>query len=291
MMSGWKGIGASLGKAIAEGRIGPDVAGSALRDIGALERLAPKRPPIDVIAIHRVHRLLRRRNLDPSAVSITVPEADFLALADFTFNGDTSASKLRCCDIEILRGRDGVMVWLNPCIKMVESDRKALEMEILRCLGWDSVAELPQSASGNGVSPSAKAVGEIGVAPGAASGNDRNPDGFAHLSNEAKIIAAKAAIARYAREKKLPSAEHLALFRELDSHFPRNKGSRRSGIAMLDDIDRNDHSLSSESLGRAADQAWIREGGAPYRHLIGTAAQRLAEVVNAGDAAADGERA
>jgi len=232
--------------------------------------------------------------MDPREISITIPEGDFLELYDvYSRKLDDNVSSLRICDIEILRGADSVIAWIGA-LKMVESDWEALAAEILRCLGWGGVGELPESACCDSMRASAKPIGEIGIAPSPASGNDRDSNSLAHLSDEAKIVAAKQAVAAYARNKQLPSAEHLAVFRELDSKAAGNKGASRVWrgfkFVQIDNIDRNDHSLSSESLGRACDQVWIGENAAPYRHLVCTGAERLAEVIRRGDAAADGER-
>jgi hypothetical protein len=259
-------------------------------------------PPIDIVSIGSVHRLLCKRNLDPKTLSLVIPEGDFLSIyADHAGAAVAAASSMmRLFDIEILRGTPEMPelgVYINNW-SMVPADWDALRMEILRCLGRGGVSELPQSASSNGVSPSVKTAGEVGVTPGAASGDNGNPDRFAHLSDEAKIIAAKAAIAAYGREKKLPSASHLALFRELDSLPPKHKRGeiRQPGLYRMltggfpGDIDRHDHSLSSESLGRACDQMRVGEGSGSYRDLVSAAPQRLAEMVYRGDSAANGKR-
>src|SRR3989304_2408075 len=275
----------------------------------AVKRLSEtKHPPIDPHAIQRVHYLLRQHHLDPRTLSLVIPEADFLTFFAGWFSDRVKAedlgSSIRFCNIEILRGVDTVIVWLS--IPVIHPDRDALEAEILRCLGRGAIRELPQGASSNGVSPSVKPSGEVGVTSGAASGDNRNPNGLAHLSNEAKVIAAKAAIAAYGREKKLPSAEALALFGELD----RAKASR--GAAAVDDdvraarvkklsrtvayllspahIKRHAHRLSSEALSRAADQAWVTNSGGAYRDLVSAAPQRLAEMVYRGDSAPNGKR-
>jgi hypothetical protein len=270
-------------------------------------------PPIDIAAIHRVHHLMRQRNLDPKRLSLTIPAGDFLGMfignTKSRRDGECYGSTMRVCDIEILRGTDDVIAWLNA-VKMVESDREALRVEIYRCLGRDAIGELPKSASSNGVSPSAKTVGEIAVAASPASRDNRDSNRTADLSHEAKVIAAKHAIAVYAREKKLPGAEMLAAFGELD----RAKASGGAAAVGVDlrpgalnwvpaswmgakwveatpaNINRHAHRLSSESLRRAADQIWIGNSGGTYADLVCSRPERLAEMVYRGDAAADGER-
>jgi hypothetical protein len=252
-------------------------------------------PPIDIHRLHDVYMLLCARRLDPGSVSIAIPEKDFLALrGEFSPKLDESTSSMRWFGMEILRGgREDVAIWLSADLKMVKPDRIALEAEILRRLGRGGVGELPQSASSNGVSPSVKTVGEIGVTPGAAARSDRNPNRFAHLSDEAKVIAAKAAIAAYGRDKNLPAASALALFRELDG---KRAGNKRAGakhawssfkFVEVSNIHGNDHSLSAEPLSRAIDQIWVRENGGAYADLVCSRAERLAEVANAGDPAAN----
>ena len=233
-----------------------------------------------------------------NAISVSLPERDFRSIMR-GLGGRPDATKFRYNGAEFLRGGKEVIIWW--AVKMVESDREALEAEILRCLGRGGVAKLPQSASGNGVSPRAKPVSEVGIAPSPASGNDRNPNGLAHLSNEAKIIAAKEAIAAYARNKQLPSAEHLALFGELDGKRAGNKGANPrieelrasadwSDLDFAAHIKRNNNRLSAEPLSRAIDQLWVRENGGSYADLISSRSERLAEMVCRGDSAADGER-
>ena len=319
--------------------------------------LAPAcHPPITVDSLRSAYDYLRiaRRDIDPGNVSIVIPEKDFLPLyATFSRKLDDNMSSMRIFGMEILRGSTGVTIWLPQ--NVVEPDGEAVCMEILSRLGRDTVRELPKSASGNGVSPGTKPVSEVGIAPRPASSDNRDSNSLAHLSDEAKVIAAKEAIAAYARKKQLPSAAHLALFRELDGKLAGNKGAsarvcavdfaapgsdktivairRRDGsiavsglpagtllgavvgkdtvrishraddrpgqfknwvsehwLTIVDDIDRNHHSLSAEPLGRAIDQLWVRENGGAYADLISSRSERLAEMVNRGDSAADGER-
>lgn len=296
-MMGMKGVGQAVLKAIAEGRAPkPEETGITATEVAqrlGLPRCwpSPEYPPIDIAAINRVRRILLEHNVDPRQVGLTIPEQDFFEFRRaFLPEPRSEGSGMRIFDIEILRGLDGVLVWFGS-VKMVTSRLEALEAEILRCLGRDRVRELPKSASSNGVSPSTKTIGEVAIAACAAGRDNRNPNSLAHLSYEAKVIAAKEAIAAYARNKQLPSAAHLALFREIDYARACNDSSHRAWNApVIDDIKRNDHSLSAEPLSRAIDQIWVRESSGSYADLISSRAERLAELVCRGDSAADGER-
>lgn len=316
--------------------------------------------PISFLDIAKAADAIGQAGHAPDDFSVVIPASDFCALLndtrifEFKISGNSAgASSMRVYGIEILRGERDIAVYCPHY--MVQPNREAMTAEILRCLGRDTVRELPQSASSNGVSPRAKPVSEVGVTPRPTGSDDRNPHSLAHLSDEAKVIAAKEAIAAYARKKQLPSPAHLALFGELDGKRAGNKGAsarvcavdfaapgsdktivairRRDGsiavsglpagtllsavvgkdtvrishraddrpgqfknwvsehwLTIIDDIDRNDHSLASEPLSRAIDQIWVRENGGAYADLISSRSERLAEMVNRGDSAADGER-
>jgi hypothetical protein len=297
------------------------------------------RTPIGHAEIAAVAHFLDEKNLSREVLSLTIPRRDFHELWPLN-----TSSKCRTLGIELLCGREEVQVWL-VLPKVIEPNREALKMEILRRLGWGGLGELPKSASSNGVSPSAKPVGEVGVTSSAAGRDNRDSNRPADLTHEEKVIAAKHAIAVYAREKKLPSAEALALFSELDGWFPRGgaaavgvdlakPGADRtarwwlgqspaamapvslptseelcSGFGGLEynfiafdevtdlgcgapaNINRHAHRLSSESLSRAADQIWCANSSGSYADLVCSRAERLAEMVYRGDAAADSERA
>lgn len=243
-------------------------------------------------------RVMERWSLSCKRLSITLPAKDFDAISREI--GLFSEYKFTFAEMEILRGESQIIIWLDLPDSMVKTCGEPLKAEILGCLQGGRVTELPQSASSNGVSPRAKPVSEVGIAPSPASGDDRDSNGLAHLSDEAKVIAAKEAIAAYARKKQLPSPAHLALFGELDGKRAGNKRPRYSISPaeaarllrgdFIDDIHRNDHGLASEPLGRAIDQIWVRENGGSYADLISSRSERLAEMVNRGDSAADGER-
>lgn len=274
-------------------------------DIGTLERTLERmqesrveRPGSSVLCLTDlmlVAKQVNRAGFRCESVSLTLPERDFRSLSrELSFCAGQGHTTFFYNDMEILRGVDEVIVWLD--IPVIHPDREALEAEILRCLGRDAVGKLPEGAGGNRVSPRAEPIGEIPVTPSPASGDDRDSNSLAHLSDEAKVIAAKEAIATYARKKQLPSAAHLALFGELDGKAAGNKRAQ-SIVDMIrmpgpdidiDDIDRNDHSLSAEPLSRAIDQIWVRENGGPYADLVCSRAERLAEMVWRAEAATDG---
>lgn len=300
---GMKGAGRALAKVIAEGRVPKpreEPVAMTTTDVGDEADWRT----VSAGRLHLVYCALYDHQIEPRRVSITVPEKDFIALGEFECEILASdKSRLHMFGIEILRGADEVIVWLPG--EMVKSDGMALEAEILRCLGRGSVAKLPKSASSNGVSPSAKTIGEVGVAARAAGRDNRDSNRTAHLSHEAKIIAAKHAIAVYAREKKLPSAEMLATFGELDRakvgggsagvdmDFAEADSIIRTALARRGapaNINRHAHRLSSESLSRAADQIWGANSGGAYADLVCSRAERLAEMVYRGDSAADRER-
>jgi len=403
-MMGMKGVGQAMLKAIAEGRVPkPEEAGITATEVAqrlkdaektARERLANayrdafiaefgetkpvvrtagvverEAAPIDLSAIYAACKAIMQAGYEPRDFSIVIPGRDFCQLLgdlSFKVKGDPAeTSTMRVHDLEILRGDAGIGIF-GP--KMIESSRKALDAEILRCLGRGGITELPKSTSGDRVRASAEPIGKIPVTPSPAGGDDRDSNSLAHLSDEAKVIAAKHAIAAYARNKQLPSAAHLALFGELDGKRAGNKGSdepptsgrlrsafsvgkwggirwvatdfaapgadktvaaiRRAdgsivatnlpagtvvataigdkfasftvlrdatgeteifSARIVDDIKRNDHSLSAEPLGRAVDQVWVRENGGAYADLISSRAERLAEMVCRGDSTADGE--
>ena len=276
-----------------------------VRTAGVVEQEAP---PIDLSAIYAACKAIMQAGYEPKDFSIVIPEQDFCQLLgdlSFKVKGDSAGtSTMRVHDLEILRGERDVILYAASLPQMIKSNFEALRVEILRCLGRDAVGKLPKSPSSDSVRAGAEPIGEIPVTPRPASGDDRNPNGLAHLSDEAKVVSAKQAIAAYARNKQLPSAAHLALFGELDGKRAGNKGpglgqagwmpdpapAWHAQIDRLFDIKRNDHSLSAEPLSRAIDQIWVRENGGAYADLIGSRAERLAEMVRRGDSAADGER-
>lgn len=124
---------------------------------------------------------------------------------------------------------------------------------------------------------------QVFVTSGATGGDNRDTNSSTDELDQLKIITAKAAIAAYARDKKLPSAEQLAAFRELDDVRSPNKALRaamRESIKdVLDEINGNRHCLSSESLRRAGDQIRIAQSSGPYRDFVGAATQQLTDMI------------
>jgi hypothetical protein len=202
--------------------------------------------------------------------------------------------------------------------KEIASGENAARREIKRKLAGSGPRPLEQSPRRHRMGASAKRVYHMERAASAASRNNGNADRPTHLTHEQKIVAAKAAIAAYARDKKLPSAEQLAAFRELDEAAkaakpvvavaPAVPGGNRTVFFFEDPvrdinlapgglvwssnqnpgawidrasiIERDNHSLSSEALGRAADQLGASQSGRSYADLVGTREQRLAEVLD-----------
>jgi hypothetical protein len=229
-----------------------------------------------------INMLLSNFGMAASCVSVTLPRTTFVALAG------PSQSRMRFCDMEFLTGEDDFVVWVNP---EFPADVEAVKVEVLRCLTGGRISKLPERPGGHSMGPGTNAVGEVGIASGAAIGNDGNAHRGTHLTHEAKVIAAKAALAAYARDKQLPSAEQLAAFRELDSVRAAKKGTVIRQTLHFDDVESNRDRLASEALGRAADQAVIAERGGAHRDFIGAAAQGFAEMLDAGDAPAHRKRA
>jgi hypothetical protein len=328
MMMGMKGAAKAMAKAIAEGRV-PEPLDPRLslgerasdrldktiatardamdQELAATPMKRADHLPITFPAIYLARRAICQAGYVPKDFSLVIPAQDFCALLDDTRMNSikvaadsNGASAMRVYDIEILRGENGIGIF-GP--KMISANREALDAEILRCLGRGSVAELPESACGDSVRACGETLREIVVAARPAGRDNRDSNRTADLSHEAKVIAAKHAIAVYAREKNLPGAEMLALFRELDGGedggtAPAVGVDLRPGavnFAFADrgataHINRHAHRLSSESLRRAADQIWIGNSGGTYADLVCSRPERLAEMVYRGDSAPDGER-
>jgi hypothetical protein len=241
--------------------------------------------PISTVMFARIADKLHGRNLRPEDVSIVLTAADFDALVIGVGAAAAGTARLRICGTEVLCGDKDTRICIHPRVPLGKADREALAVEILRCLGRYRVGKLPQSASGNGVSPDVETVGKVGVAPSPASSDNRDAHLTAEQAKELKIVAAKAAIAAYARDKKLPSAEQLAAFRELDDVRSPNKAlgaALRASIRaeVIKEIYRDRHSLSSEALGRATDQIRISQSSGPYRDFVGAATQQLTEMID-----------
>jgi hypothetical protein len=253
------------------------------------------RYPIGALKFGKAYNAIRKREVDTGDVSIVLDAPDF----DHLFvRGETRA---RMYGFEVLRGNPrpagfprSIGVFMN-CDRMIESDRYALACEIFACLHGCGISELPERASSDTMSPGAYSSKEIAVPGRAAIGDHRDRNRPADVAKQIDIVAAKAAIAEYARNKKLPSAEMFVAFRRLDD----KAAAKRTGdaelrakirAAIVAEIDRDRDRLSSEALGRAADQIGIAESGRPHRDFIGAAAQGFAEVLDAGNTPAHRKR-
>jgi hypothetical protein len=276
-------------------------------------------PIIDRLTV--VARLLAMHNVPTQDVSIVLLEADWFALRDeidlfYNWRPEEGASSLRYCGIEFLRGGGEYSVWLN---KPIPPNHDAIACEIIRCLSGGRVSELPKSTGGNGVSTSPDTGDEISVAASPAISDNRNRNGVRHIPDQLDVVSAKAALAAYARDKKLPGSVSLAQLRELDNRLATKKAVAKAcgaGGAPLTDIwydeaaaitpemldaltsagfaprkvDGHRDGLSSESLGRAIDQLNVAEHSRAHRDFIGAAAQGFAEMLDAGDATAHRKR-
>jgi hypothetical protein len=278
----------------------------------------PKITPI-INRAGKVFEMLCARGFDTSEVSIVLPEEDWIVLAEeldlfYNWKPEEGASRLRYFNIEYLRGAKDYVVYFGP---RFISNRDALRAEIIRCLSGRGLGELPKSPGSNAVSTGPDTGGEIGVATSPAIGNNRNRNGVRHIPDQLDVVSAKAALAAYARDKKLPGSVSLAQLRELDDRLAAKKAvAKACGAGGLPDIwydeaaaitpkmfdaltsagfaprkiDGNRDSLSSESLGRAIDQLNVAEHGRAHRDFIGAAAQGFAEMLDASDAPAHRKR-
>lgn len=279
---------------------------------------APPEPPEPKVTpiIDRatmVARLLSMHNVPARCVSIVLPEADWIVLQEeleFFFNASSGSSRTHYYGIEFLRGTDGYNVWFSGSFS---SSRDALGDEIIRCLSGGRFGKLPEGTSGDCVSASPDSSGKVGVASSPAIGNNRNGNSVRHIPDQLDVVSAKAAIAAYARDKKLPGSVSLAQLRELDGRLAGKKGTsldpatiRRAaqilnenevapdgdmfGFWPTNNVKGDGHSLSSEPLSRAIDQLNIAEYSGAHRDFIGAAAQGFAEMLDAGDASAHRKR-
>ncbi len=156
-------------------------------------------------------------------------------------------------------------------------------------LCWGCGRPSPEGGCSHCVRAFEESRAEVLKASGAAICHDRNSNSGGNAADQREIVAAHAAIAAYARDKKLPGAEMLATFGKLDTIKANNRlGAAVGHDPVVPDIDRHRHALSSEPLRRAANQLWSSNGGRAYSDFVGTAAQREIEMLDCGDAAADG---
>lgn len=272
----------------------------------------PKVTPI-IDRATAVARLLAMHNVQAKYVSIVLPEVDWLVLQEeiqLFFHASPGDSRAHYCGIEFLRGTDYCSVWLDESIS---ADRDALGTEIVRCISGGRITKLPEGAGGDRVSASSNSGGKVGVTSSPTIGNNRNGNSARHIPDQLDVVSAQAAIAAYARDKKLPGSVSLAQLRELDGRLAGKKGTsldpatiRRAaqilnenevapdgdmfGFWPTNNVEGDGHSLSSEPLSRAINQLNVAEDGRAHRDFIGAAAQGFAEMLDAGDAPAHRKR-
>lgn len=268
---------------------------------------APSKPPEPKVTpivnrIERVADILYTKRIAADGVSIVLPEDDWIILRDeieiyYNMKPKDDGSSLRYCGIEFLRGSAAPNADRSVWFKEIPANSMALTEEIIRCLSGGRFSKLPEGAGGNRVSASPDAGGKISVTSSPTISNNRNGNSARHIPDQLDVVSAKAAIAAYARDKKLPGSVSLAQLRELDDAAAAKKGVPRPNLAdtikgvMLDVIKSNRDSLSSESLSRAINQLNVAEDSGAHRDFIGAAAQGFAEMLDAGDASADSKRA
>lgn len=271
--------------------------------------VAPPSSPSSIIdRATLVARLLSMHGVQPENVSIVLPEEDWLTLVaeiDLFYNWRPAngTSRLQYYRIEFLRGGkadNDIAVWFsNP----IPANCAALTEEIIRCLSGRGIGELPKGTGSYRMRSGPDSSGEIGVAASTAIGHDRNGNSPSNIPDQLDVVSAQAAIAAYARDKKLPGSVSLAQLRELDDRLARNKRA----VAASDDsakarelwartprfknIKGNRDSLPSESLSRAINQLNVAEDSRAHRDFIGATAQGFTEMLDAGDAPAHRKRA
>ncbi len=270
---------------------------------------APPKPPEPKVTpiidrANKVHEMLWEHGLTAKSVSIVLPEEDWTILAEeldlfYNWRPQEGASSLRYVGIEFLRGGDDYITWFHGPLS---TNSETLSAEIIRCLSGGRVTKLPEGTGGDRVSASPDTSGKVGVTSGPTIGNNRNGNGARHIPDQLDVVSAQAAIAAYARDKKLPGSVSLAQLRELDDRLAQNKRTATiSGdsakarklwarAARFNNVEGDGHGLSSEPLSRAINQLNVAEDGRAHRDFIGAAAQGFAEMLDAGDASADRKR-
>lgn len=263
---------------------------------------APPKPPEPKVTpiidrILCVGDLLAMNRIPADSVSIVLPEDDWLILRSeieiyYNVKPKDDGSSLRYCGIEFLRGSAAPNADRSVWFKEVLANSVALTEEIIRCLSGGRVSKLPERTGGDRVSASPDSSGKVGVASSPAIGNNRNGNSARHIPDQLDVVSAKAAIAAYARDKKLPGSVSLAQLRELDNSIAAKNPVQPiyMGIDLASDIQGDGHSLSSEPLSRAINQLNVAEDGRAHRDFIGAAAQGFAEMLDAGDAPAHRKR-
>lgn len=258
--------------------------------------LEPKVTPI-IDRISRVHEILFKNSIAADGVSIVLPEDDWLILRSeieiyYNVKPEDDGSSLRYCGIEFLRGSAMRGADHSVWFKKIPTNSMALTEQIIRCLSGGRIGKLPEGTGGNRVGSSPDSGGEVGVTSSPAIGNNRNGNSTRHIPDQLDVVSAQAAIAAYARDKKLPGSVSLAQLRELDGRLAGKKPVQPiyMGIDLARDIQGDGHSLSSEPLSRAINQLNVAEDDRAHRDFIGAAAQGFAEMLDAGDAPAHRKR-
>jgi len=274
---------------------------------------APPKPPEPKVTpiidrISRVHEMLYKNSIAADSVSIVLPEDDWLILRSeieiyYNVKPKDDGSSLRYCGIEFLRGSAAPNADRSVWFKEIPANSMALTEEIIRCLSGGRIGKLPEGTGSDRVSASPDSGGKVGVTSSPTIGNNRNGNGARHIPDQLDVVSAQAAIAAYARDKKLPGSVSLAQLRELDGRLAQNKRTATiSGdsakarklwarTARFNNVEGDGHGLSSEPLSRAINQLNVAEDGRAHRDFIGAAAQGFAEMFDAGDASAHRKRA
>lgn len=240
-------------------------------------------------------QVLAGHHINPGGVSIVLQRDAFDRVGRYISPpASAGTSRFRYMDIELLMGEprgldDMRSVDLYFSDGLGKPNLEAIAREVFGCIIGGDVGKLPERSRCDRMGAGAYRLTEVFAAPRSAIGNDRDGNCRTDVAKKIDVVAAKAAIAAYARDKKLPRPEMLAAFRDLDDARSPNKAANatlRTNIkaAVRDAVNRDRHSLSAEALGRAADQIGIAEGGRPHRDFIGAAAQGFAEVLDTGDA-------
>ena len=250
------------------------------------EAAVPTQPtPMTHHNLQAVRQSLVAHGVNPSDVSIVLPAESFRYILSSI--NQPPAYRFRYADMEILTGnytREGerreTQLYFTG---VVAPDMDILTRKVFACLLGCRVSELPHRACCHTMGTMAYRMSEIPVASRPASGNNGNPRRLSDLSYEEKVVAAKEAVAAYTRDKKLPSAEMLALYRELDGI---RAGHKRTGVNLAtafgngNDVQSNSDRLASEALGRAVDKVGGFERGGPQRDFIGAAAQSFTNMLD-----------
>jgi hypothetical protein len=232
--------------------------------------------------LHNAAKAIMNTGMLTRNVSIVLPGEDFCALR--TQLGFSHEASMRYMGLELLWGACTLpgadkefSLWFNETSGLA-AGLDSLAKEIIGCLTGSGVGELPEGAGSNCMGSGMYTTRKVSVTPSTATGDNGNPKRLADLSYEGKVKAAKEAVAAYAREKKLPSPEMLALFRELDDERACQRMMDAPFVDLVEVVDGDRHSLASAALGRAVNQVRGFESGGPDRDFIGAAAQRFTKM-------------